>query len=159
MYIRGKNTNLHFCHITKSSWLSSNILENKVKTPNCELDNAQNVVSMFPLYTQSCYEVGGVWPYNQLLYIYIALWKYLTLLTKLSRPASRKNRSLAYPQKWPVLEGAKWKLATQTQLQTYLPPTVKLRSSACCLTVEKKRASETPFGFIWFTCSFWQTQL
>lgn len=130
-----------------------------VKTHNCKFDNAQNTVSVFPLYVKSCYEVGEVLPYNQLLNIYIALWKYRRFLTKLSPLTSKRNRFPTHGQRGPMLEGAEWKLATPLQLQIYLPSTIKLKLSACCLTVEKKRASETPFGFIWFTCSFWQTQL
>lgn len=125
-----------------------------VKTHNGKFDNTQNTVSVFPLYTKSRYKVEEVLPYNQLLNIYIALWKHERFLTKLSPPASRRNRSLTHGQRRPMLEGAKRKLATQIHLQIYLPSTVKLRLSACCLIVDKKRASKTPFGFIWFTCSF-----
>lgn len=89
--------------------------------------------------------MGVVSPYNHLLNIYLTLQKYKRFLTKLSPPAER-NGSLTHGQRRPILERAKWKLPTQIQLPIHLPSTVKIRLSACRLSVEKNRPGETPFG-------------
>lgn len=51
MYIRGKNTNLHFCHVTKISWLSSNILENISQGKNSQ-QRSERGLSVSIVYTE-----------------------------------------------------------------------------------------------------------